>query len=54
MADRWASRYDQLFNYVDARNLRSIAWLQHIGFQVFEPQPYGLEGLPFHRFERCA
>ncbi len=50
----WSQRYDQLFNYVDARNLRSIAWLQHIGFQVFEPRPYGLEGLPFHRFERCT
>ena len=51
---RWGERYDQLFNYVDARNLRSIAWLRHIGFQVFEPQPYGIRGLPFRRFERCA
>jgi hypothetical protein len=54
MVLQWSTRYDLLFNYVDARNLRSIAWLQHIGFQVFEPQPYGLAGLPFHRFERCT
>lgn len=54
MVLKWASRYDLLFNFVDARNVRSIAWLRHIGFQVLEPQPYGLEGLPFHRFERCA
>jgi hypothetical protein len=51
---RWGARYDQLFNYVDARNLKSIAWLKHIGFQVFDPQPYGLQGEPFHRFERCT
>lgn len=51
---RWGTKYDQLFNYVDARNLRSIAWLRHTGFMVFEPEPYGLQGEPFHRFERCA
>ncbi len=54
MVRKWSERYDQLFNYVDARNLRSIAWLQHIGFLVFEAQPYGLNGEPFRRFERCA
>lgn len=50
----WCLRYDQLYNYVDARNLRSIAWLRRLGFSVFPPQPYGVQGLPFHRFERCT
>lgn len=53
-ARQWNSRYDQLFNYVDARNLRSIAWLRHSGYAVFDAQPYGLNGEPFHRFERCT
>lgn len=51
---RWGQRYDCLFNYVDARNLRSIAWLRHTGFVIQPAQPYGLEGRPFHRFERCT
>lgn len=51
---RWGERYDQLFNFVDARNLRSIEWLKRTGFAIFEPVPFGVKGLPFHRFERCT
>ena len=51
---KWESRYSCLFNYVDARNTRSIAWLRHIGFSISDAQPHGLQGLPFHRFERCT
>lgn len=50
---RWSQRYSLLFNYVDARNKRSIGWLKRIGFTVQTAQPYGLHGEPFHRFERC-
>lgn len=39
-----------LTNWVDARNTRSIRWLRKLGFQVFEPEPYGKAGLPFCRF----
>ena len=49
---RWAQRYSLLFNYVDARNLRSIAWLKRTGFAILPAAPYGLSGEPFHRFER--
>lgn len=49
---QWERKYSHLFNYVDARNLRSIAWLKRIGFTVLPAQPYGQAGLPFHRFER--
>lgn len=54
VVDAWGLRYDQLFNFVDARNVRAIAWLKHLGFSVFAPVPYGAQGLPFHRFERCT
>ena len=53
-ARQWTLQYDQLFNYVDARNLRAIAWLRHSGYTVFAAEPRGLNGEPFHRFERCA
>lgn len=50
----WGRRYDQLFNYVDARNRRSVAWLRRIGFDIFPARPYGAQGRMFHRFERCT
>lgn len=43
-------KYDQLENHVDARNRRSVAWLQRLGFTIEPPQPYGMLRLPFHRF----
>lgn len=42
--------YPVLRNYVDARNTRSVAWLEFIGFEIGEPVPYGVAGLPFHPF----
>lgn len=50
---QWSRRYPLLFNYVDARNLRSIEWLRRTGFVIGPAEPYGLKGEPFHRFERC-
>lgn len=43
--------YPVLVNYVDARNTRSIRWLKRLGFTFFPPEPVGVAGLPFHRFE---
>lgn len=40
-----------LINFVDARNVRSIRWLKRLGFEFHPAQPYGVAGLPFHRFE---
>jgi hypothetical protein len=41
--------YPILFNYVDARNWRSLAWLQRLGFEVRATEPaYGVGKLPFH------
>lgn len=44
-------RYPLLMNWVDARNKASIRWLGWLGFTIYDPEPYGLEGRPFHRFE---
>lgn len=56
---RLAQRYLQhamktaphLINFVDARNTRSIHWLAGLGFSIFPAEPYGVDGLLFHRFE---
>lgn len=45
------AEYPLLVNYVDARNRTSIAWLKRLGFEIGDPTPFGVEGLPFHRFE---
>lgn len=48
---RQSEKFSLLYNYVDARNVKSIKWLRWLGFQLDEPAPYGVRGLPFHRFE---
>lgn len=39
-----------LVNVVDARNVKSIAWLKRMGFTLLPAQPIGVAGLPFHPF----
>ena len=51
MLSSFQERHAHLMNYVDARNTAAIAWLSWLGFEIGEPSPYGLLGLPFHRFE---
>jgi len=42
-----------LFNFVDARNAASIQWLIWLGFDVSpQPEPWGMDGLPFHTFRK--
>ena len=43
-------RFPELENHVDARHLCAIRWLRWLGFTVEEPEPWGKEKLPFHRF----
>ncbi|MGF6738504.1 hypothetical protein [Paraburkholderia atlantica] len=44
-------KYATLLNYVDARSLKSVYWLERLGFTVQkQTEPYGVFGLPFHRF----
>lgn len=48
---RLAAALDRtVINYVDARNVRAVAWFRWLGFEVSEPEPYGPKGLLFHRF----
>lgn len=42
--------YPYLENYVDERNHVAKAWLHWLGFTLEEARPYGVSGLPFHRF----
>lgn len=43
--------YSLLTNHVDARNTVSIEWLKWCGFTMEDAKPYGIFGLPYHRFE---
>lgn len=47
-------RFPRLFNYVDARNKKSIRWLKRIGFTILPPEPVGSAGALFHGFFQCA
>lgn len=51
VVDRMLMTFGHLVNYVDARNDKAIRWLKHLGFEFKGAEPYGLENLPFFRFE---
>lgn len=42
--------YPYLYNYVDERNKSSINWLKFCGANIQDPQPYGVEQMPFRYF----
>ena len=46
--------FPHLINFVHVDNARSIRWLSRLGFTLHDPQPYGLRGALFHRFEMRA
>jgi hypothetical protein len=43
-------RYERLENYIDARHVRNIAWLRHLGYHVGDAVPHGVFGAPFRPF----
>ncbi len=47
---RMLAAYPKLVNVVDARNVKSIAWLKRMGFTILPAEPMGAAGLPFHPF----
>lgn len=47
---RMKDRFPILVNFIDARQKKSVRWLKWLGFTVEQPQPYGVLGMPFHRF----
>lgn len=52
LTDHWASEYDLLVNFVDARYTKALRWVQKLGFTVFPAQPHGPNGAMFHKIER--
>jgi hypothetical protein len=40
-------KYETLVNWVDCRNKLSLRWLGWLGFEIGEPEPWGVAGLPF-------
>lgn len=46
-----AEQFDYLHNYVDDRNVKAIRWLKWLGFEMGDPEPFGVLGLPFRHFE---
>lgn len=47
---RWRSLYPYMENYVDARHIKAITWLRHIGAVIHPEEPYGPYARPFHKF----
>lgn len=48
---RLALAFDRaVINFVDARNVKAVKWFRWLGFEVSEPEPYGPQGVLFHRF----
>ena len=43
-------KYASLESFVDARYGKAIQWLRWMGFEVHEPEPFGILNLPFHKF----
>lgn len=44
-------RHFSLINYVDARNVAAIRWLEWLGFSMGSPTPYGPKQLLFRQFQ---
>ena len=44
--------YDQVYNIVDARNMRHIVWLRRCGFSLLRTVREGPYNLPFHEFAK--
>jgi hypothetical protein len=40
----------ELSNYVHAKNKTSIRWLSWLGFQINDPEPFGVNNELFHEF----
>ncbi len=38
-----------LENYVAADNIHAVNWLEHVGFTLSDPEPYGKYGKPFRK-----
>lgn len=48
---KWLKDYDSLMNFIDVRNTESIRWLKWCGCSFSDPVIYGIDRLPFLKFE---
>lgn len=47
--------YPLLFNWIDARNEKSLRWLEWCGYEILAEEPeYGVEKRPFYLFAKTA
>lgn len=42
--------WDYLYNFVDEGNDATIRWLKWLGAKIYPARPYGIYGLPYHKF----
>lgn len=58
LGNRWLDEqqaiHGMLFNFVDARAVRTLAWLKRMGFSFSDVPRYGARGLPFVLITRGA
>ena len=48
---KFLEKYSPLINFIDIRNKASIRWLKWCGCEFSEPVLYGVEKIPFMKFE---
>ena len=49
--DEVVKDYDYLFNYVHADHTKALRWIKWLGCEVREPEPLGINGEMFCKFE---
>lgn len=55
VVEQMAQHYDALANYIDYRNIRSLRWLERLGFVPIEVDlEYGVERRPFILYARYS
>lgn len=52
VVEEMLSDYKLLENYIDMRNVRAIAWLKWLKFEMGEPEPMGIYKMPFIKFHK--
>lgn len=50
--DYWHKKYRTLINFADNENETVKKWVAWLGFTVYKPAPYGIEGALFCEFRR--
>lgn len=45
-----SQRYTRMENFIHVDNTKSILFLKHLGFEMDEPAPWGVQNAPFIRF----